>query len=97
MTRPGIEPRSPGQLANILLIRPMARMNDYTSYKRNKTIPNQTMTYQTKLHESKPNYTKPSKAKIGHTKNMPNETKRNEIDTSTENLIKLENIYSLLG
>ena len=25
MTRPGIEPRSPGPLANTLLIRPMAR------------------------------------------------------------------------
>ena len=28
MTRPGIEPRSPGPLANTLLIRPMARIND---------------------------------------------------------------------
>ena len=29
MTRPGIEPRSPGPLANILLIKPMARGTRY--------------------------------------------------------------------
>ena len=28
MTQPGIEPQSPGPLANTLLIRPMARNND---------------------------------------------------------------------
>ena len=28
MTRPGIEPRSPGPLANTLLIRPMTRHDD---------------------------------------------------------------------
>ena len=32
MTRPGIEPRSPGPLANTLLIRPMARLNLIKKY-----------------------------------------------------------------
>ena len=32
MTRPGNEPRSPGQLANILLIRPMAWLTVITNF-----------------------------------------------------------------
>ena len=31
LTQPGIEPRSPGQLANTLLIRPVAQQPDFGS------------------------------------------------------------------
>ena len=53
MTRPGIEPRSPGPLANTLTAGPMSRLNDCTSVKTNVPvfiIFNSTYTYICKVY-----------------------------------------------